>query len=461
MTTDPQLLAQASQRILGKLQQAWKKGLLPQSKNKGKRYGLLPAASEAQVVEFESQHGVLLPQAYRYLITVVGAGGTGPYYGLLPFHDVVSHCDISEKERDASGGISAPCPMWPGTPDCVDSPLSYDCFPWDYLLRGTLTIAYGGCSDIIVLIVTGKYRGRVVHVDLESTGQPCVTLDTDFLAWYERWIDELLRGWNVSDFGRGYPGDEAAILQVLQSPSHGTDCHENALSSLLRVPQLDGALAFAVVNCLNDPRQQNRVLAAQIIHRHTIQTGGDALASRAADPDPGVRAAAIRALVALKHPGWEDLAKIQLHDSSHDVVFAAVCVLKNNGPIAAEDLIHLFDSANPDNRTTAIFAWANTGLPITSSSWFPKIINDDNLRVLSQLICAARDRREKAILPYLNLIETRMPGKLGAEIESTRRLLSWSVARQDTAHFFKQLSGLPILLYRCLRRLVSRNVAKH
>jgi hypothetical protein len=44
-----------------------------------------------------------------------------------------------------------------------------------------------------LLVVTGPDRGRVAYT-FWATQAPAYTPNPDFLAWYERWPDAVLRG---------------------------------------------------------------------------------------------------------------------------------------------------------------------------------------------------------------------------------------------------------------------------
>lgn len=50
-----------------------------------------------------------------------------------------------------------------------------------------------GCENYTLLIVTGRCRGRLVDV-ARIVDFAQVWGDEDFLAWYERWLDEVLTG---------------------------------------------------------------------------------------------------------------------------------------------------------------------------------------------------------------------------------------------------------------------------
>src|SRR5262245_59586756 len=48
------------------------------------RYRLGPVLSEAELVAFERDNAIRLPEDYRRFLSAVGNGGAGPFYGLEP-----------------------------------------------------------------------------------------------------------------------------------------------------------------------------------------------------------------------------------------------------------------------------------------------------------------------------------------------------------------------------------------
>ena len=52
------------------------------------QYRLAAPASEEQILKFEEQQGIRLPEEYRDFLLHVGNGGAGPYYGLDGIRDL-------------------------------------------------------------------------------------------------------------------------------------------------------------------------------------------------------------------------------------------------------------------------------------------------------------------------------------------------------------------------------------
>ncbi|GAA1536538.1 hypothetical protein GCM10009827_063920 [Dactylosporangium maewongense] len=177
----------------------------------GHRFDLGAPVAEAAVVDWEERHEVALPAAYRLFVTELGDGGAGPGGGMLRLLD---SCD---DEGCQPGHLALPSPYLPGPRYFGDWEQRYEDPPGPdrVFLRGTLRIAWHGCSLCTQLVVTGPARGRLFNLDIEGPVGPYVAEDADFLAWYERWLDEAVAGYDVDWFGERLPLDEPALVAVL------------------------------------------------------------------------------------------------------------------------------------------------------------------------------------------------------------------------------------------------------
>ncbi|MEV0283083.1 SMI1/KNR4 family protein [Kribbella sp. NPDC050820] len=192
-------------RIRAKLAQAAESpALLEAFGAKAHAYRLKPTLSEAEVAAFEAEHEVALPAEYRLFLLEAGDGGAGPSYGLVPLREAVDWDD------DPVGFLAAPSYLADG--------VAYQDEEYGELpepRQGSLAIVHHGCAYYTQLVVTGPGRGQLVSINADWCDPPYVSEDPDFLTWYERWLDELLAGYSVTDFGLKLPGDETALLAIL------------------------------------------------------------------------------------------------------------------------------------------------------------------------------------------------------------------------------------------------------
>jgi hypothetical protein len=199
-------------RIADKLAAASAMSIPPEAFGvKSHRFKLGAPLPEAVVAEFEERHEVALPPAYRLFVTELSDGGAGPGYRLLRLS---ASCD----EDCQPGHLTRPSPYLPGPRYPGDWKQRYEeppGRPGRVFLPGTLDIAYHGCTLYTQLVVTGPARGRLFNLDYGGSLGPYVVEDADFLAWYERWLDEVVAGFDTGWFGERLPLDEAGLIAAL------------------------------------------------------------------------------------------------------------------------------------------------------------------------------------------------------------------------------------------------------
>lgn len=180
------------------------------------KYALNPCLDEAQVREIEQKYGFELPEGYRRFIMELGNGGAGPYYGIDPLEKSFP-TRIMARDPDL---MSKPFPLTKELfvmRECLGSTtldeyyerIETDDAYYDKIQRcvgrfnkprysqGALFICDYGDGITFLLVVKGKERGNIwVDDRVGDNGaiQPVAAETapdsrTDFLTWYERWLD--------------------------------------------------------------------------------------------------------------------------------------------------------------------------------------------------------------------------------------------------------------------------------
>ncbi len=147
------------------------------------------------IASFEAEAGVTLPEEFSEFLQVVGNGGAGPYYGIAPlrprpYADTLrSACMLSPDMTQQQWNERTAFLEDPKMPQAEkDRRLSE-------LYGGLLEIGMMGWTFEMRLVLTGPYRGRIVYID--RTHQiPFFTYEANFLEWYERWLDEIIGGYD-------------------------------------------------------------------------------------------------------------------------------------------------------------------------------------------------------------------------------------------------------------------------
>ncbi|MFF4006748.1 SMI1/KNR4 family protein [Streptomyces sp. NPDC001717] len=240
-----------------------------------------PVLTETQISDFEDAHGVRLPEEFRQFLTRIGHGGYGPTYGLLPMERWVGRGD---RGHLAESFPIAPDDAVPTGPD--DRGHLAGSFP------GTITVVYRGCSDFTLLVVTGPGRGRLVEVNAEGFFAPLFHADSDFLSWYERWLDCVLTGHrDLNWFAHQMAGSEDQLVATLlddELPAR----RRAAAYTFITYPDPSAALPETLLRALaaeTHPAVREtilRALAAQGEH------GRDLLITALSDPVADVRSLA-------------------------------------------------------------------------------------------------------------------------------------------------------------------------
>ena len=165
-------------------------------------YKLEKPVSEAKVRAFELQYGIALPEEYRNFLMLVGNGGAGPYYGIYGLKGLKEQLCKNRGYLQKADPVIYPGMSdedWDRTADLEDSQKGEDVFPYG----GVLPIGSQGCTLMTGLMLKGPYCGQVVYYDEDLCGKPFFVREKGFLAWYERWLREVILGYNDEGVGFG------------------------------------------------------------------------------------------------------------------------------------------------------------------------------------------------------------------------------------------------------------------
>lgn len=133
--------------------------------------------SEEEIVRFEEQHCIRLPQAYRVFLKEVGNGCS-------MINDFQLHSLSDMKAQDLSQPFMLEDEWIWEDDDTEEADLAKI---MDARLKGQLELIDIGDGMSYNLIVTGQRRGEVWNF-ADVGVQPCCERQ-DFLGWFELWLD--------------------------------------------------------------------------------------------------------------------------------------------------------------------------------------------------------------------------------------------------------------------------------
>ncbi|KQO22576.1 glucan biosynthesis protein [Flavobacterium sp. Leaf82] len=170
------------------------------------KYILGKTISNDDVLSFEKDFNLVLPEDYKAFLLRIGNGGisyensaAGPGYGIYPFGENVNEFLY----ENAKQYLKEDSKIYPKMSDEFWHILNKnieendDLADEDYELElgkifsGLLPIGSQGCSYYHALVLNGEFKGRVVNVDSDRQ-KPYFAFESDFLHWYERWLDEII-----------------------------------------------------------------------------------------------------------------------------------------------------------------------------------------------------------------------------------------------------------------------------
>ncbi|MFE2318151.1 SMI1/KNR4 family protein [Streptomyces sp. NPDC059441] len=139
------------------------------------QFRLGPKLTSAHIAAFEAEHDIALPDPFRQFLRHDGGSGAAPFYGIMPVERWSLFVMNPAEEPGAPRGFDA----------AGRESRASDLF---------LHIIEMGCADVCLLGVTGPLTGRILIGNSDGYWGPNVSSATDFLDWYERWLNHMSDG---------------------------------------------------------------------------------------------------------------------------------------------------------------------------------------------------------------------------------------------------------------------------
>ncbi|WP_086151252.1 SMI1/KNR4 family protein [Cellulosimicrobium sp. KWT-B] len=182
----------------------------------GHEFRLDEPLTRDDLAEAEAQWGVTLPADYREFLRIVGAGGAGPFYGLVTLELDGSNWRWQTRPMEVSTDVHRLAAPFPGPieperlrqaltsepdQDSFDDEEAFDAAyeawratfeGWYYSddhTVGAVYLAHQGCAYYDWLIVSGPLRGQV-WTDNRADDGNLYPSAASFTEWYLRWLDE-------------------------------------------------------------------------------------------------------------------------------------------------------------------------------------------------------------------------------------------------------------------------------
>lgn len=295
---------------------------------------------------FEQKEAILLPQDYRQFLLEVGNGGAGQDYGLFPVQDW-RFC----YEGDAEKPLSLLCPLHPD----MSQDLGFKETSNEEFFQGALTIATQGCTYVILLVVTGKWRGKIVYADMEEPENAYFARFPDFLTWYETWLRELLAGYRMSKFGYGLPLSEPQLVELICDHDALIDDREAAINTLIRAPQLETTFLTQLERILPETTFGINISLLNLLLKQGV-TGLDSQVQGLFERSSGAASLSIvYSLQTVNNDLWLVMARRLLEKDEPEISSNVLFLLSGHEALQDEDVHQGFASRYGDTRSTAVY----------------------------------------------------------------------------------------------------------
>jgi len=402
------------------------------------KYHLNPPVSEAEVLAFEEKYGISLPEDYRAFVQTIGDVNAqkletmaGPYYGLYAFGTQVD--DLLYEGSEIY--LKAPCALSPDMTqeewEALSDPLLMseeddEDFEEDeeegYVIEvednyieecgkvfgGLLPLGSQGCTYYHALVLNGKYAGRIVNVDLDLA-QPKFAFETNFLDWYERYLDEVISGQLMDDrptwFGyhRGEPAEE--LLNEYEQTTDRktqTDCLDGVYHK--RPPLSEKVLdRIETLIALNN---EDRDFLIKILTLSSYERAKPYLQTLVTEKPKKV----FQYIwwFAKDHcADWVPAVKELLPTITDEETFNFATYLLTETEDFEEDVLPFTDNANPQIRSTAYYTLGKSQKKEQYIDTFIKGLQETDNGVLCTVIQAISGMKDERLLPYYKQIAKR------------------------------------------------------
>ena len=394
------------------------------------QYHLNPPVSEAEVLAFEKKYGVQLPECYRAFMLTVGDAKAkksdfiaGPYYGLYAFGTSLDSLLYEKIETY----LKAPCNLSPDMTQEEWETLSDPLLPSEEeeeeedddkyfaerakVFGGLLPLGSQGCTYEHALVLNGKYAGRVVNVDLDLL-QPKFAFETNFLDWYERYLDEVISGQLIDDrptwFGY-HRGEPAEVL--LNEYEHTTDrktqtdCLEGVYH---KKPPLEPALLDKIEKLIALDNE-DRTFLIEILTQSSYERAKPYLQDLVTK-DPKKVFQFVWWYAKDHCADWVSAVKELLPTITDERTFDFATYLLTEGDDNFEEVILPFtDNENPQIRSTAYYTLGKSKKREQYLDTFIKGLQETDNGVLCTVMQALSGVEDERLLPYYKAIAKRFP----------------------------------------------------
>jgi hypothetical protein len=391
--------------------------------NKHKYYLGEPISLE-EVVSFERMYSIQLPECYRTFVLQVGNrgigyadSGAGPFYGIYPFGENVDELLYQNTVKC----LGKDCILYPKMKDeywksLIDKIENENISDKEYedeigtVFAGILPIASQGCTYLSGIVLNGEYKGRIVNLDIDMQ-KPSFAFESNFLDWYERWLDEVISGELIRDtptwFGYLKGGSEDELLNLYMG-SATDDAKADSLKGLLNKSSLRKETLVQIEKLIiTNPKDKGPLI--QILCKSDYSKAKPHLLELISS-DMLTVFQSIFWYAKEKGDEWIVSIKENIERIDNSETFRFCCYILEKSAYNYGHLIVPFTkNDNEDIRIQAYYVLGKLKNKKEYLSTFIEGLNDKSSRVVHATLQALSDLKDKRLLKYYQDVALRFP----------------------------------------------------
>jgi hypothetical protein len=390
------------------------------------KYFLGETVNKDQILKFEKDYNLELPEDYKAFLLHIGNGGisyadsaAGSGYGIYPLGKNTNELIYESPELF----LKEDCKIYPNMTDEFwsdlnknieeDDDISTEAFEVELgkIFSGLLPVGTQGCTYYHALVLNGEFKGRIVNVDSDRQ-KPYFAFESNFLDWYERWLDgiipESIMATQPDLFKYTLSGLAGYILEVFFS-TENHDTKIECLNGILKKEKLDAATLDIVEEQYKLSSGEIKKAILQILTKFDYERTKPYLISYSHESLLDVFQFVFW-YAKDKSSDWLEVIKANIENIHDEETFSFCTYLLEAMNLDYAGIIVPFTyNKNEDIRVDAYYALGKLENKSNYIDTFVSGLNDESNRVIHIVLQALNGVEDRRLLKYYKVIAEKFP----------------------------------------------------
>lgn len=390
------------------------------------QYTLGETVSIDEILSFENDYNVVLPESYKAFLLHIGNGGisyansaAGPGYGIYPFGKNINEL-IYENEKQY---LKEDCKLYPEMTDEFwtdlnknieeDDDISTEDFEVELgkIFSGLLPVGTQGCTYYYALVLNGEFKGRIVNVDSDRQ-KPYFAFESNFLDWYERWLDQIIPESIMATEPDLFKYTLSGLADYILEVFFATENHDikiECLNGILKKEKLDAATLDVLEEQYQLSSGEIKKAILQILTKFDYERAKPHLISYSDESLLDVFQFVFW-YAKDKSSDWLEVIKANIENIHDEETFSFCTYLLEAMKLDYAAIIVPFTyNKNEDIRVDAYYALGKLENKSNYIDTFISGLNDESNRVIHIVLQALNGVEDKRLLKHYKMIAEKFP----------------------------------------------------